>query len=86
MGLVMKISGSDLRKWYAYSGDFRDSKWFAIGFLTFAGPVGVGIGLATNSSESVTVRWTGGSIAVVAVVLVVFFFLRSARRKRKHGR
>jgi ABC-type xylose transport system permease subunit len=84
MGVVMRISG-DSPKWYEISGDYRDSKWFAIGFFTIA-PVTAGLTVAADSSESGTVRWAGGFVAVVAFVALVFFHLRSERRKRKHRR
>jgi hypothetical protein len=84
MELVMNISG-DSRKWYQISGDYRDSKWFTIGFFTIV-PVAAGISVATDSYFDVFARWTGASVAVLSVVVFVFFFLRSGRRKSKHRR
>lgn len=84
MELVMKVNG-DSRKWYEISGDYRDSKWFTIGFFTL-GPVAAGISVATDSYFDVFARWAGASAAVLSVVLFFFFYLRSRGRKRRHRR
>jgi hypothetical protein len=84
MELVMKVNG-DSRKWYQISGDYRDSKWFTIGFFTIV-PVSAGISVATDSYFDVFARGAGAFVAVLSIVLFVLFYLSSRRRKSKHRR